>query len=80
MPPCIAYQELLDSLMVVTENFPPERITRAHSRLEWMLQRHNTDGSDGCDWCLMAEEIRRLRAGLREIDESLEKDLRQGSV
>jgi hypothetical protein len=62
MPSCLAYQELLDGLTLIAGNFPPEGGREPPvDRLEWMLRRHNSDGSDGCDWCVLAEEIRRLR-------------------
>jgi len=57
MPPCIAYEELVTSMDILKENFRHNN----GDRLEWILHRHNTDGAEGCDWCLMAEEIRRLR-------------------
>jgi hypothetical protein len=60
MPPCIAYEELVE---VLEANFKDEE-GPAGDRLEWLLHRHNTDGHEGCDWCLMAEEIRRLREGM----------------
>jgi hypothetical protein len=61
MDPCIAYEELVGAL---EENFLVAagiRLADPGERLEWLLVRHNTDGSAGCDWCVLAEEIRRLR-------------------
>ena len=56
---CIAYSELIKAL---EGNLIRQREAHPENRLEWLLARHNTDGSDGCDWCVLAEAIRRLRA------------------
>lgn len=72
MPPCIAYEEIINGLIItMEENFKrPEQTL--DGRLDWLLRRHNTDGSHGCDWCLLAQEIRQLRFELRETIKTLE--------
>jgi hypothetical protein len=69
--PCIAYEELVTSMDILKENFRRNDAETPADRLEWMLRRHDTDGSEGCDWCLMAEEIRRLRIELRGFVENV---------
>jgi hypothetical protein len=66
MEPCIAYEELVTSLTILEENLHRQALETLSDRLEWLLARHNTDGKHGCDWCILAEEIRRLRAGLQK--------------
>jgi hypothetical protein len=65
MGPCIAYQELVAVLelnFLIEAGDNEKAWETGGSRLEWLLRRHNTDGRHGCDWCVLAEEIRRLRA------------------
>ena len=79
MGPCVAYERLIEALemnfLVEAGDTEDTQWETAGSRLEWLLSRHNTDGAYGCDWCVLAEEIRRLRKGLREIEADLKKDL-----